>query len=89
MQIHTSSNINTAIEPFKTHNNRIFLGNCILAASVLTAIISICIGFVFEDQFSLTAQIAAHISIIICSLTLKIGYLLRSFALKHLGSNQF
>jgi hypothetical protein len=89
MQTYTDTNATTANDSARKHNNRIILGNCILAATLIIAFISICIGFVFEDQFSLSVQIAAHISIIICSLTLKIGYLLRSFALKHLGSNQF
>lgn len=89
MQTYTDTSATTANDCVKKHNNRIILGNYILAATLVAALISICIGFVFEDQFSLSVQIAAHISIIICSLTFKIGYLLRSFALKHLGSNQF
>ncbi len=65
------------------------LGNCILLITAIWAIAAISIAFIFEHNFSLAWQIAAHISIIVCSVTLKIGYLLRSFALKNLGLNNF
>ena len=68
---------------------RIFIGNLILASTFVVACIAIAIAFVFEDGFSLGVQIAAHISLIICSISLKVGYLLRSFSLKKLGSNKF
>ncbi|MCJ8337287.1 MAG: hypothetical protein MJK10_02355 [Pseudomonadales bacterium] len=68
---------------------RIFIGNLILAATLVIAAIAIAIAFVFEDNFVLGVQIAAHISLIICSISLKVGYLLRSFSLKKLGSNKF
>ncbi|MGB1237375.1 MAG: hypothetical protein ACPG4U_04135 [Pseudomonadales bacterium] len=68
---------------------RLFWGNAILVATALWAVISIAIAFVFEAHFELGVQIAAHISIIACSLTLKVGYLLRSYALKGLGSLNF
>ncbi|OUS32197.1 hypothetical protein A9R01_11150 ['Osedax' symbiont bacterium Rs2_46_30_T18] len=68
---------------------RIFIGNLILAGTFLVACIAIAIAFVFEDNFTLGVQIAAHISIIICSISLKVGYLLRSFSLKKLGCNKF
>lgn len=68
---------------------RLLLGNIILVMTFIVAISSISIAFVFESHFSLGVQIAAHISIILCSITLKIGYLLRSFALKKRGSNRF
>lgn len=65
------------------------LGNCILFITAIWAISAISIAFIFEQHFSLAWQITAHISIIVCSVTLKIGYLLRSFALKNLGLNNF
>lgn len=68
---------------------RIFIGNSILAATLVIAAIAIAIAFVFEDNFGLGVQIAAHISLIICSISLKVGYLLRCFSLKKLGSNKF
>jgi hypothetical protein len=89
MQTYNKPDLKTLNHPDTKYNNRVVLGNCILAATALVAAISITIGFIFDNEFSLGVQIAAHISIIICSLTLKIGYLLRSFALKQLGSNQF
>ncbi len=66
-----------------------YLGNCILLFTAIWAAAAISIAFIFEQNFSLAWQITAHISIIICSVTLKIGYLLRSFALKNLGINNF
>ncbi|MEH6443999.1 MAG: hypothetical protein V7784_08875 [Oceanospirillaceae bacterium] len=68
---------------------RLCFGNGILLFTAIGATLAIAIGFFFEQHFSLAWQISAHISIILCSITLKIGYLLRSFSLKQLGNNNF
>lgn len=68
---------------------RLSLGNWILVITALWATWAINVAFIFESNFGLAAQITAHISIILCSLTLKVGYLLRSFSLKKLGSLNF
>lgn len=80
---------NLSEEKMQQLKRRICMGNCILIFTAICATAAIAVGFFLEHHFSLAWQISAHIAIIVCSVTLKIGYLLRSFSLKQLGHNNF
>lgn len=59
----------------------------VIAALVVSACISMTFGF--DDNFSISIQIAAHISTIIFAGLLKIGYVLRCIGIHGLGYKVF
>lgn len=61
------------------------LGNWLLLLSCVVVLNSIAISFVFEDSFSITTQVFAHMATIVFAGVLKIGYVLRCIGLKGLG----
>lgn len=78
-----------ASDELKQLQYRLRIANLILLASVVFAALAITIGFVLEQYINLAWQVTAHITILLCSITLKVGYLLRSFSLKRLGRHDF
>ncbi|TDT38590.1 hypothetical protein DES49_2569 [Halospina denitrificans] len=52
---------------------------------ILAVLGCVAIGYPFADHFSMGAQIAAHIGMLIFGVGIKVSYVLRLIALKELG----
>jgi hypothetical protein len=65
------------------------IGNYLMLISFLVVLSSICITFVYDESFSISSQIVAHIATIVFAALLKIGYVLRCVALHGFGKRNF
>jgi len=65
------------------------IGNYLMLLSLLVVFSSICITFAFDQHFTLSAQVSAHIATIVFAGLLKIGYVLRCVALHGFGKRNF
>ncbi|MPY23075.1 hypothetical protein FM037_05150 [Shewanella psychropiezotolerans] len=63
-------------------------GNAAMLIAVLGMLLSIFVGYVLAEQFSLWAQVASHITLILCATAIKIGYVMRCIGLHGLGATQ-
>ncbi|ALS98047.1 hypothetical protein [Lacimicrobium alkaliphilum] len=53
------------------------LANALLVFAVLAMLVTIWVGYIRPDEFSIAVQITAHISLIFAATMLKIAYVLR------------
>lgn len=53
------------------------LANALLIIAVLAMLVTIWVGYIRPDEFSITVQITAHISLIFAATLLKIAYVVR------------
>ena len=60
-------------------------GNWLMLLGLAGTVLSIEVCYVFDDQFSLMTQVAAHISILLFATSIKFGYIMRCIALKGFG----
>jgi hypothetical protein len=67
----------------------LLLGNYLMIISLLIVASSIVVTFAYDDYFTITAQVSAHIATIIFAGLLKIGYVLRCVALHGFGKRNF
>lgn len=65
------------------------IANSIIAVSFLMMIIGAYVGFVDHDAFTISQQVVAHISIMLGAGFLKLSYVMRLNASKHLKINDF
>ncbi len=65
------------------------IGNYLMVISFLVVVGSICITFGYDESFSISSQIVAHIATIVFAGLLKIGYVLRCVALHGFGKRNF
>ena len=65
------------------------IGNYLMLTSFFIVVSSIFITFAFDENFTISAQVAAHIATIIFAGLLKIGYVLRCVALHGFGQRNF
>jgi uncharacterized membrane protein YqjE len=64
-------------------------GNYLILFSLIIVATSVLITFAFDEHFTISAQISAHISTIVFAGLLKIGYVLRCVALHGFGKRNF
>mgnify|MGYP007022651541 CR=1 FL=1 len=67
----------------------LILGNYLMIISTIVVTSSVFITFAFDEQFSISVQIFAHIATIVFAGLLKIGYVLRCVALHGFGKRNF
>ncbi len=60
-------------------------GNWLMLLGLAGTILSIEVCYVFDAQFSLMTQVAAHISTLLFATLIKFGYIMRCIALKGFG----
>jgi hypothetical protein len=65
------------------------MGNYLMLASLLVVLFSIAITFIFDESFTISIQVFAHIATIIFAGLLKLGYVLRCVALHGFGKRNF
>ncbi|ALO33840.1 hypothetical protein CMT41_03200 [Colwellia sp. MT41] len=65
------------------------IGNYLMLMSFLIVAASVTITFVYDQHFTIAAQISAHIATIIFAAFVKIGYVLRCIALHGFGNRNF
>ncbi|MEW6995089.1 hypothetical protein AADZ84_12575 [Colwelliaceae bacterium MEBiC 14330] len=65
------------------------IGNYLMVISFLVVLSSIAITFAYDESFSISSQIVAHIATIVFAGLLKIGYVLRCVALHGFGKRNF
>ncbi|BAJ00653.1 hypothetical protein [Shewanella violacea] len=63
-------------------------GNAVMLIAVLGILLSIFVAYAHAEQFSLWAQVASHITLILCATAIKIGYVIRCIGLHGLGAIQ-
>ncbi|QFU21432.1 hypothetical protein FS418_05810 [Shewanella sp. YLB-09] len=63
-------------------------GNAAMSVAVVGMLLSIYVGYTHAEQFSLWAQVASHIALILCATAIKIGYVMRCIGLNGLGVTQ-
>lgn len=65
------------------------IGNYLMLLSLFIVASSIFITFAFDEHFTISAQVSAHIATIVFAGLLKIGYVLRCVALHGFGKRNF
>ena len=65
------------------------IGNYLMLLSFFIVVTSVFITFALDDHFTISAQVSAHISTIVFTGLLKIGYVLRCIALHGFGQRNF
>lgn len=65
------------------------IGNYLMLMSFLIVTTSLFITFAYDENFTISAQVLAHIATIIFAGLLKIGYVLRCVALHGFGKRNF
>ncbi len=63
-------------------------GNSAMFIAVLGMIFSIFVGYIDVENYSLWAQVASHITLILFATAIKIGYVMRCIGLHGLGATQ-
>ena len=63
-------------------------GNSTMLIAVTGLILCILVGYSYADNFSLAAQVASHIGLIIFATAVKIGYVMRCIGLDGMGHLQ-
>ncbi|MGB0938621.1 MAG: hypothetical protein ACPGTQ_14265 [Colwellia sp.] len=61
------------------------IGNSLIAVSLFVMAICILVSFIFDQHFSLTSQVAAHVGTIVFAAFVKIGYVVRCIGAHGLG----
>lgn len=67
----------------------LIIGNYLMVLSLFIVATSIFVTFGYDENFTISAQISAHIATIIFAGLLKIGYVLRCVALHGFGKKSF
>ncbi|PKI14010.1 hypothetical protein [Colwellia sp. 12G3] len=65
------------------------IGNYLMLLSLVIVSTSIFITFGYDEHFTISAQVSAHIATIVFAGLLKIGYVLRCVALHGFGKRNF
>ncbi len=65
------------------------IGNYLMLLSLSIVITSVFITFGYDEYFTISAQVSAHIATIVFAGLLKIGYVLRCVALHGFGKRNF
>ena len=65
------------------------IGNYLMMASLIIVATSLFITFGYDEHFTISAQVSAHIATIVFAGLLKIGYVLRCVALHGFGKRNF
>lgn len=78
-----------AIENALNYQKCLLIGNYLMILSFLIVSLAVTVTFAFDESFSITTQISAHIATIIFAGLLKIGYVLRCVALHGFGKRNF
>lgn len=81
---------NTALEtPEDKGFRRVFhRGNAAMFIAVLGMFFSVYVGYIDAESYSLWAQVASHILLILFATAIKIGYVMRCIGLQGLGATQ-
>ena len=84
-------NINHSTSDIKPINFEqcIVIGNRLTVMALSVVLLSILISFFFDQYFSLTAQVFAHISTIISAGIVKLGYVIRCVGAHGLGHKSY
>ena len=64
-------------------------GNFLIASGLFVMTICILVSFIFDQNFSLTSQVIAHIGTIIFAAVVKVGYVVRCIGAHGLGHASF
>lgn len=67
----------------------LLLGNYLMILSIIIVALSILITFGYDNHFTISSQVFAHIATIVFAGLLKIGYVLRCVALHGFGKRNF
>lgn len=67
----------------------LLIGNYLMLFSFIVILLCISITFIFDEHFTISTQIPAHIATIVFAGLLKIGYVLRCIALHSFGIRNF
>lgn len=67
----------------------LIIGNYLMLISFLIVVSCIFITFAYDQHFTISAQVSAHIATIVFAGFLKIGYVLRCVALHGFGKRNF
>ena len=67
----------------------LILGNSMMLLSLIVVSLAITVTFVFDQYFTISVQIFAHIATIVFAGALKLGYVLRCVALHGFGKKDF
>jgi uncharacterized membrane protein YqjE len=67
----------------------IIIGNTLTIIALTVMILSILVSFLFDQNFSLTTQVFAHISTIISAGVVKLGYVIRCVGAHGLGHKAY
>ena len=65
------------------------IGNYLMLVSLFIVVSSVFITFGYDQYFTISAQISAHVATIVFAGLLKIGYVLRCVALHSFGKRNF
>ena len=65
------------------------IGNALIALSLFFMAICIAVSFIFDQNFSLTSQVAAHVGTIVFAAIVKIGYVVRCIGAHGLGHSSY
>lgn len=63
----------------------ITLGNIVMIVASVLFMLSISVGFIFDEHFSIAAQVVAHFGTIIMPGFIKVAYVVRCIGRKHFG----
>lgn len=85
----TIANQLPAIPDALNYQKCLIIGNYLMILSFLVILSCISITFVFDQHFTISTQIPAHIATIVFAGLLKIGYVLRCIALHGFGIRNF
>ena len=65
------------------------IANLLMPASLFIMLLGAYIGFIDHNNWPLTAQVFAHIAVLLGAVSLKVSYVIHLNASKHLGVNDF
>ena len=65
------------------------IANSLMPTSIITMLLGAYVGFIDHENWSLQAQVTAHISVLLGAVFLKLSYVLHLNASKHLEINDF
>ncbi|MCL1057565.1 hypothetical protein L2729_06075 [Shewanella gelidimarina] len=82
----TLQQIGTASNTFYSH--ALTGGNGTMFIAVIGLLLCILVGYSYADSFSLWAQVASHIGLILFATAIKIGYVMRCVGLDGMGHMQ-
>ena len=63
------------------------LGNGSMLTALIVILLSVFVGYIADELFSISVQVVSHIALIVFATLLKIGYVLRLIGRKGLGAS--